>query len=281
MRKKTVKKTLSIVITAAMVGTTYVPVAAEDTQGNQMSTTVEESVDQSTDQNKENVDEKSIAEEGKDDATGTADAAKQENDSQDKVTTSVAKIGDKEYATLAEAIAAVPANGMEPTTITLTADAEGGVKIGSEIKNQNIIINLNGHSYNVKKGVGSTGTETNGMQLILGSTVVIENGTLQTEAGTDINFLIKNYSDLTLDNVVLDAKNVNKGRYNINNCGKLTVNGENTKINAPTNGYAITTGNYVSGVKTHTIINAGTIESVYTEGSFWNADEKMIKKIVQ
>ncbi len=194
-----------------------------------------------------------------------------EEDSEEEVTenTAVAKIGDAEYSTLAEAIAAVPANGQEPTTIVLQSDAVGGVVVNG---NKNIVLDLNNHNYNVKKGVGSSGTETNGMQLILGSKVVIKNGSLSASKGSGINFLIKNYSDLTLENVIMDASNVNSKQVGINNCGVLTVNGEETTITAPKNGYAITTGNYVKDAVVKTVINAGKIDNVYTEGSFWNVD---------
>ena len=75
----------------------------------------------------------------------------------------MATIDGTAYDTLAAAIAAVPDSGATPTTITLNSDATGGVKINGD---KNVILDLNSHTYNVVQGVGSTGTETNGMQLI-------------------------------------------------------------------------------------------------------------------
>lgn len=49
-------------------------------------------------------------------------------------------------------------------------------------------------------GSGSSGTETNGMQLLKGSTIVIKNGTL-TFDDDRLKMGIQNYSNLTLDNV--------------------------------------------------------------------------------
>ena len=72
----------------------------------------------------------------------------------------VCKIGDKEYTSLAEAVAAVPTDDTQ-TTITLLADTTGdGVKVPS---GKNIIFDLDGYAYTVNgKTVGSSGTETNG-----------------------------------------------------------------------------------------------------------------------
>lgn len=108
MRKKTVKKMLSIVLTAAMVGTTYIPVAAEGTQETQV-TTAEDGSNQSTDQNKETVNETPAADAttGNEDtsksseATTNAGTSKATVEVQDEATSSgVATIDGKEYASL-------------------------------------------------------------------------------------------------------------------------------------------------------------------------------------
>ena len=182
--------------------------------------------------------------------------------------TAVATIDGTAYDTLAAAIAAVPDSGATPTTITLNSDATGGVKINGD---KNVILDLNSHTYNVVQGVGSTGTETNGMQLIKGSTVVIKNGTMTASANAGLHFMIKNYCDLTLENVVVQASGLGNGDSTVNNCGNLTVRGANASIAAPQGGYAVTTGNYVVGTYPRTVIEAGAIDSVYTEGSFWEA----------
>ena len=69
--------------------------------------------------------------------------------------TGVAKIGDKTYPTLADAVADV---GLTPVTITLLADATGdGIKVEAP---KNITFDLGGHTYNVDgTTVGSSGTE--------------------------------------------------------------------------------------------------------------------------
>lgn len=134
----------------------------------------------------------------------------------------VCKIGDQEYTSLAEAVAAVPTDDTQ-TTITLLADTAGsGVKV---VSGQNIIFELGGHAYTVTDPlVGSSGTETNGFQLRKGSTVAFKNGTIN--AG-EAKILIQNYADLTLENVTLDAQKSPQCRYVCsNNCGTVNITGK-------------------------------------------------------
>ena len=145
----------------------------------------------------------------------------------------ICAIGTTKYETLADAVAAA---GTAETTITLlTEAATDDVITGNGVKvqaGQNITFNLNGLTYNVDKTVGSAGTETNGFQLLKGSTVKFTNGTL-TSATAQI--LLQNYSDLTLDGVTVNAGSAD---YAVsNNFGSLTVTGE-TNINAKSGGCA-------------------------------------------
>ena len=137
----------------------------------------------------------------------------------------VAKIGDTEYATLEEAIAAVPADGTE-TTVTLLSDAEGNgiiVKAG-----QNVVIDFGGFTYSVEgKTVGSVGTETLAFQLLKGSDVTLKNGTLTS---TKAKMLVQNYSDLTLEDITLDGTKSEACLYTLsNNFGNTVIDG-NTNI---------------------------------------------------
>ena len=123
----------------------------------------------------------------------------------------VAMIGDTEYATLAEAIQAAKSGD----TITMVADVENavGMKVAS---GKNFTVDFAGHTYTVSKpGAGSTGTETNGFQLLKGSTIVFKNGKLAVSednltaatTGNNIKRLIQNYANLTLENMEIDAQN--------------------------------------------------------------------------
>lgn len=154
----------------------------------------------------------------------------------------VCMIGEDEYASLAEAVAKVPTNGTQ-TTITLLKDTTGnGVIVPS---GKNIIFDLGWNVYTVDGTVGSSGTETNGFQLLKGSTVTFKNGTINAGKA---KILIQNYADLTLKDVTLDAQGTGCQYVCSNNCGTVDIIGD-TNINAaegeaafdvyywPSNGY--------------------------------------------
>lgn len=144
--------------------------------------------------------------------------------------TGVAKIGDTTYPTLEKAVNAV--TGSAPVTITLLTDATGdGIKVEAP---KNITFDLGGHTYDIDGTVGSTGTETNGFQLLKGSAVTFKNGTITSDKA---KILIQNYSDLTLENVVLDGSKLDGARtYTLSlNNGEVNITG-NTSILAKANG---------------------------------------------
>ena len=135
----------------------------------------------------------------------------------------VASINGKSYATLADAVAAAQ-NG---DTVELLSDASGdGVVVPN---NSNLTIDFNGFTYNIDgTTVGSSGTETNGFQLLKGSNITFKDGTITSEKA---KILIQNYSNLTLENVTLDGSNLpGSNRYVLsNNCGDTVLKG-NTNI---------------------------------------------------
>ena len=155
----------------------------------------------------------------------------------------VAQIGDTYYLTLAEAVEAAKDND----TIELLKTTEGG---GVQVKGdgRHITIDLNGFTYTViNPTVGSTGTETNGFQLLKGTDVTFKNGTIKP--GTSAaQILIQNYCYLTLDNVTIDCSGSNCQYVSSNNCGNVVI--KDSKIIAaegqrvfdlyywPSNGYA-------------------------------------------
>ena len=146
--------------------------------------------------------------------------------------TYVARIGTTGYVSLQDAVNAVSTT--EPTTITLLKDASGnGVIVPSD---KNMTFDLNNCTYTIDgTTVGSTGTETNGFQLLKNSTVTFKNGTITSDKA---KILIQNYSNLTLDNVTLDGTNLNASApYTLsNNFGNTRI--KDTTILAATNGYA-------------------------------------------
>lgn len=92
------------------------------------------------------------------------------------------KIGKTGYATLADAVKAVSEGG----TITLTQDLDGapGVSVPS---GKNFALDFGGHTYTLKDpGAGSTGTETNGFQLLKGSTITFKDGIIRISEKTKV-----------------------------------------------------------------------------------------------
>lgn len=147
--------------------------------------------------------------------------------------TDVAKIGNKTYATLQDAVNDVIDS--TPTTITLLRDAAGnGVQV---VSNRSITFDLDGHTYDIDgTTVGSEGTETNGFQLLKNSTVTFKNGKITSNKAI---ILIQNYSNLTLEDMVLDGSNLaGTGPYTLSlNNGEVNITG-NTSILANEDGVA-------------------------------------------
>ena len=146
----------------------------------------------------------------------------------------VAQIGETKYATLAEAVEAVPTDNTKTEIVLLEDYIGSGIKV---VAGKNIVFNLNNKTYTVNTPtVGSSGTETNGFQLLKDSKVTFKNGTLNSATGEDSlpngGILIQNYCDLTLENVTLDTSENSNISYVIsNNFGSLTAKG-NTVIKA-------------------------------------------------
>ena len=143
----------------------------------------------------------------------------------------VATIGEKKYATLAEAVA----DAQNDETVTLVMDASGA----GMVIDKSITIDFGGNTYSVTEPVGSTGTASNGLQILQGNTVVLQNGTLnvaQSEAA-EFYILIQNYANLTVTDMTLDGTNLDKyaktdgDSYTLsNNCGTVLINGETNVI---------------------------------------------------
>ena len=151
----------------------------------------------------------------------------------------VAKVGETEYATLAEAVAAVADGG----TVTLLKNATGGA-VGTyktptenQIQAKSFTIDFGGYIYTVTNpAVGSTGYESQAFHLERSGNddenhkVTFKNGTITTAENFGGSMLIQNYCDLTLENMTIIGDS--KISYVIsNNFGSLTAKG-NTVIKA-------------------------------------------------
>lgn len=138
-------------------------------------------------------------------------------------------IGDSAYASVPEAVKAI-VDKKEPqgSTIKLTKDLTGpGVQVAG---GQEFTFDLDGHTYTVTNPtVGSTGTETNAFQLLMGSNLTFRDGVITTESASG-KILIQNYSNLKLEDVTL--KGGPSTEYTLSN------NNGNVTIGAGTNIYA-------------------------------------------
>lgn len=156
------------------------------------------------------------------------------NDNEDTNEDPVAKVGDKTYGTLKDAVEAI--EGMdaksgtalkEPTTIELLRDVKDSADFGSAdgTKAVNVILDLNGHTLTLGPGIGSTGTETNGIRVLAYSALVVKDGNvIAGENESDqIKVAFANYGYLCLDNVDVDVGPL--VIYTINNSGILDLQG--------------------------------------------------------
>lgn len=163
----------------------------------------------------------------------------------------VAKIGDKEYASLEAALSDVPVGNSketpaEATVIELCQDASHSFDVGisNGTKPKNIELRLNDNTLTLKPAVGSTGTISNGIRVLAYSKLTITNGNIvcSSEEDDNVKVGIANYGELILDGV-----NVQSGaltRYTVNNRGELTLKGDTIVQNgqvAP-NDYSDSTG---------------------------------------
>ncbi len=184
--------------------------------------------------------------------------------------TYVAQIGDTKYETLEEAFAAA----QDGDTITLLANCAGnGIKAPQGKFATGLTVDFDGHTYTVDgETVGSTGTETNGFQLLKNNTITFKNGTI-TSAKAKI--LVQNYSDLTLNNMTLTLNNPNyTGAYTLsNNNGDIVIDG--TTINAnPAGGFAFDVCRYSSYPSVNVTVKGGSTINGNVEISASNSDAK-------
>lgn len=150
------------------------------------------------------------------------------------------KVGDTEYNAFVsdeeneivgalEKVKELHANGQETVTIEVTRDAKNvpGFSIAQDA-GYNLVIDLKGHTLELGKPLfGSAGTVSQNFQIKKGSTIVFKNGTLK--ADPEAKMLIQNYSNLTLENITIDATTMTfEGTtYAVSsNCGKLDIKGE-------------------------------------------------------
>lgn len=152
----------------------------------------------------------------------------------------VAKIGETEYATLKDAVDAVTDG--TATEIKLLGSCEGvGIVIP---EGRNITIDFCGFTYTVSGDplAGSSGTQNQCFQLLKNSNITLKNGHIVANH-SGILRMIQNYSNLTLDNMTLDATKGTNGLADrnsliCNDCGDTKII-DTTIVTKTANGIAI------------------------------------------
>ena len=147
------------------------------------------------------------------------------------------------FGTLQEAVNAAT----DGDTVVLMRDASGAGIFVAAADNKNITIDLDGKTYTCSgPAVGSTGTATQAFHLEKNNTIKITNGTITSTADSGVKMLVQNYSNLTLNGVELDGRNLpDSGRYVLsNNNGNVVIN--DTTITAKSGDVAFDVCRYAS-----------------------------------
>ena len=143
----------------------------------------------------------------------------------DKNKTAVVAIDGVGFTSMGAAIKAVGDGG----TITVLQDITNAVGIAVD-SGKNFTIDFANHVYIlVGPGAGSSGTETNGFQLLNDSTIVFKDGTIKiADNANGIKRIIQNYANLTLENMDIYAENQAGGEdYALSfNNGTITFKGD-------------------------------------------------------
>ena len=132
---------------------------------------------------------------------------------------------------LINVIESLDTSNIDKAYIALDKDEiNSGLNLKSN-RERELIIDLGGHTYTTTTPVGSSGYESQSFHFEKGNKVTIKNGTLKADGQARV--LIQNYSDLTLENVILDGTTLDpnfNGCYTLsNNFGNITIKG-NTQI---------------------------------------------------
>ena len=169
-------------------------------------------------------------------------------------TTAVAKIGDKEYGTLQEAVNDAPADGTE-TTIELLSDTEVAAQITIK-EGQNIIVNANNRTVTAKL---DPNPDAKGFRFFenKGTLTLTGNGTFDaTNAGTKGYGTVNNFGTLTVINgTYTNLKESNASNFYNRNGGTATF------VNPTINGGG---GCVATEANTTTTIQGGT----YTDETY-------------
>ena len=165
--------------------------------------------------------------------------------------------GENKDPQLYETVQEAYENAQDGDTVTLLES----VACGGLVIDKDITINFNRKTYTVTRCVGSSGTETNGLQILKGNQVVLKNGTLEAGTVTEgkaVKTLVQNYANLTVEDMILDGTGSAEMRYVLsNNSGNVSLTGE-TSITAPSGAVAFDVYDYSSAGYAAPTVNVDT-----------------------
>ena len=144
------------------------------------------------------------------------------------------------FITLADAVEYVnDANKTSITYIELLCDSKGpGFVVKAPVQ-----IEFEGYTYTITSGVGSNGTESNGIQQLSGK-LILRNGTLKVadSIASTMYILIQSYDDLTVTGMILDGTNLDKWSKHEDQ----VVNGDSYVVSKNNGNFAINTSNIIT-----------------------------------
>ena len=97
---------------------------------------------------------------------------------------------------------------LEGATITLLADVSGA---GMRFMENDMVFDLNGHTYTITAGTGSQGTNTSGFQIRpeVTTNVLFKNGTIKVAEGAPVVWMFNCYAtDFIVEDVTVDCSNM-------------------------------------------------------------------------
>ncbi len=97
---------------------------------------------------------------------------------------------------------------LEGATITLLQDTSGA---GMRFMENDMVFDLNGHTYTITAGTGSQGTNTSGFQIRpeVTTNVIFKNGTIKVAEGAPVVWMFNCYAtDFIVENVTVDCTNM-------------------------------------------------------------------------
>lgn len=122
---------------------------------------------------------------------------------------------------------------LEGATVTLLTDIEAP---GIRMMENDMVLDLNDHTYTITAGTGSQGTNTSGFQIRpeVTTKATIKNGTIKVAEGAPVVWMFNNYaSNFVVENVVVDCANMAYG-YGENCYVHISRSGDNTTFTGTT-----------------------------------------------